>query len=432
MALALVTGAALVATVAQPAEAATKPPPAPCSKGYVSLSFDDSPTALTPTLLAALKTAKLNATFFDVGTRAQQFPKHVTAQHAAGHWVGNHTYSHPDLVALGEPGALSEMSKTQAVLTPLAGSAPTLFRPPFGSTSAQVKFDAASLGMTEVVWTADTNDWAPATTTASIVSSALSAGAGGFVLMHDGYQKTINAIPKIAAGLADRGLCAGKIIYSSVPTVAWDGGPAFNATVAAPTSTAPTSPPPPSTGPPAMSALADNFDSASLNTSLWDGSSVGVVGQSGGQAVVPCNSAYPGIGTNSTYDLTNSGAFAQFTLPPVGNGSREAFFQLASGSNTVQWARSGSAFWPRYSVGEIWTEGPALTYDAVADGWWRIHQVGANVLWDTSANGLTWTNVWSVPTPFAVTAMSASVVCGSWGTETAAALNIDNFNVAPA
>lgn len=420
-----------VTALATPAHAAPAAP-APCSNGYVSLSFDDSPTASTPSLLSALKAAKLQATFFDVGTRAQQFPQYVTAQSTGGHWVGNHSYSHPDLVALGEPGAAKELSDAQAVLTPLAGAAPTAFRPPYGSTSAQLAYDAASQRMTEVLWTVDTNDWAAGATATGIAKSALTVKPGGFVLMHDGYAATIKAVPLIASGLASRGLCAGKIVYSATPVVAWAGGPAFNAAVAAPSSTAPTTPPPPRTGPAPMSALADSFDGPLLNGSLWDGSTVGAVTQSGGHAVVPCTTAYPTLGTNTGYDLTQSAAFAQFTPPPVGNGSREVFFQLqTSAGDALQWARSGSSFWPRFSSGGLWTEGPGVAFSAVADAWWRIAQAGSTVTWAVSADGRTWTTVWSVPTPFAVTSLTAAVVCGYWGTEVASNLVVDNFDLAP-
>jgi hypothetical protein len=362
---------------------------------------------------------------------AQAAPGPATAEQTAGHAVGNHTYDHPDLVALGEPGALNELTTDQSILTPLLGGvAPQLFRPPYGSTSAQVKADATQLGMTQIIWTSDTNDWNGATT-ASIVSTALATPAGGFVLMHDGYPNTISALPKIAAGLANRGLCAGKMIYSAVPTLAWAGGIYFYATVAPWTSTAPVGPPPPGTGPTGMSALVDNFDSSVFNNVTWDGSTTGVVSASGGRGVIPCTSAYPSIGTVSTYDLTNAGAFAQFTPPPVGAGSREMFLQLSADANDqLQWARSGSTFAPHYSVAGVWSQGPSISYSS-ATAWWRIRNANGNVIWETSPDGFAWTAQWTVPSPFSVTNMTVNVICGYWGTETAANSFVDNFNLTP-
>lgn len=220
--VALLAISATLVSLAHPAAAAPKSRPAPCRNGYVSLSFDDGPTAMTPALLFALRKAELRVTFFDVGERADQYPSHVRAQVMAGHAVGNHSYDHVDLVAIGDAAATDQLARTQTILSSLIGTAPTLFRPPYGSTSAGVEAAATGLGLTQVIWTVDTRDWS-GPSVSSIVASALEVQPGGFVLMHEGYANTISAIPKIAAGLEARGLCAGRIVPSDVPVRAWDG-----------------------------------------------------------------------------------------------------------------------------------------------------------------------------------------------------------------
>jgi peptidoglycan/xylan/chitin deacetylase (PgdA/CDA1 family) len=77
--------------------------------------------------------------------------------------------------------------------------------------------------MTETLWTVDTRDYAGASTT-DIVATALTARNGDIVLMHDaGYATTVAAIPAIISGLADRGLCAGRVVPTSRPVTAWPG-----------------------------------------------------------------------------------------------------------------------------------------------------------------------------------------------------------------
>ena len=196
--------------------------PAPCSAGYVGLTYDDGPTATTSTLLAALAKAHVRATFFDLGKQAEAFPSAVQAEVAGGHAVGNHTYDHQDLTSLDQAGVLAEIDRTQAILAPLTGYVPDLFRPPYGASNAAVWDDIDSRALTTVIWTTDTNDWA-GPTTASIVADALTVPPGGAVLMHDGYPNTIAAVPLIAAGLAQRGLCAGRIVGSEFPVRVWDG-----------------------------------------------------------------------------------------------------------------------------------------------------------------------------------------------------------------
>lgn len=213
---------------AHSAEAATNTVPAACSAGYVNLSYDDSPTQYTPVILSSLKNSGLKATFFDVGDRLTQYPTYAKSQYSAGMQVENHTQSHADLT--GAPSPINDLVTTQYTLIQQTGQIPTFYRPPYGATNLDVSAKAKELGLTEVVWTVDTMDWSNPTT-ASIVASASTVKPGGFILMHDGYSNTVSAIPQIATMLKNRGLCAGKIVTSTTPTVAWEGL-SFPATVA--------------------------------------------------------------------------------------------------------------------------------------------------------------------------------------------------------
>lgn len=207
----------------------TKPKvPAACSAGYVNLSYDDSPTQYTPVLLAALKKDSLKATFFDVGDRMADYPTYAKTQYSAGMQVENHTQAHNDLTGAVSP--IHDLVTTEYSIIQQTGQIPTFYRPPYGSTNPEVRADVEQLGLTEVIWTVDTVDWS-GVSASSIVASAATVQPGGFILMHDGYPNTITAIPQVAAMLKSRGLCAGKIVTSTVPTVAWEGL-SFNATVA--------------------------------------------------------------------------------------------------------------------------------------------------------------------------------------------------------
>src|SRR5690349_4566041 len=170
-ALSLITAAA-----ATPAAAA----PAPCSNGYVGLTYDDGPTpgGARLALLDALRTAHLRATFFEIGQNAQANPDLTRAALYSGMWIGNHTFTHPHLMQIGEPAAFNEIASTQTTLRDVTGRTPTLFRPPFGETGPPVRADAASLNLLEVLWTVDSRDWAGAST-AEIVAAAATLQPGG-------------------------------------------------------------------------------------------------------------------------------------------------------------------------------------------------------------------------------------------------------------
>ncbi|MFE6824999.1 polysaccharide deacetylase family protein [Streptomyces sp. NPDC057690] len=220
---ALVTRLAVVATAAActltvqaaaPAQAAT------CN-GYVGLTFDDGPGGTTTALLNALTQNGLRATMFNQGQYAAANPSLVRAQVNAGMWVGNHSYTHPHLTQLGQSQIDSEISRTQAAVSAAGGGTPVLFRPPYGETNATVKAVEAKYGLTEIIWDVDSQDWNNASTDA-IVQAAGRLTNGQVILLHDWPANTLAAIPRIAQGLAARGLCAGRISAQTGRAVAPD------------------------------------------------------------------------------------------------------------------------------------------------------------------------------------------------------------------
>ncbi|MGC5037462.1 MULTISPECIES: polysaccharide deacetylase family protein [unclassified Streptomyces] len=206
-----VLATAMAATAAALTATATAAPPRPAAcNGYVGLTFDDGPSGNTTRLLDALRQNGLRATMFNQGQYAAANPSLVRAQVAAGMWVGNHSYTHPHLTQLGQAQIDSEISRTQQAIANAGGGTPKLFRPPYGETNATVKSVAARYGLTEIIWHVDSQDWNGASTDA-IVQSAARLTSGQVILMHDWSANTLAAVPRIAQGLAARGLCAGMI-----------------------------------------------------------------------------------------------------------------------------------------------------------------------------------------------------------------------------
>ncbi|OPG99624.1 xylanase deacetylase [Chryseobacterium mucoviscidosis] len=194
-----------------------------CPNGYVGLTFDDGPSGNTTNVLNALKQAGLRATMFNVGQSAQNNQSLVSAQVAAGMWIGNHSYTHPDMTTLSSSQMSSEITRTQQTIQSITGSSPKLFRPPYGATNATLKSVLSQNGLTEVLWNVDSQDWNGAST-AQIVAAVNRMQNGDVILMHDQYQTTLQAIPQIAQNLKSRGLCSGMISSSTGRAIAPDGG----------------------------------------------------------------------------------------------------------------------------------------------------------------------------------------------------------------
>jgi peptidoglycan-N-acetylglucosamine deacetylase len=209
--LAGVTGclAAVAAGVLAPAADAAAA--ADCRNGYVGLTYDDGPNPnSTSSLLNTLRVNGLRATMFNVGRNAASFPTLVAAEASAGMWIGNHSYTHPHMLSLTPAQMSAELSSTQTAIRNSGGGTPKIFRPPYGETNATLQAAASALGLRTVTWDIDSRDWAGATT-AQIVQAAAQLTNGQLILMHDTYATTIAAIPQIATGLKNRGLCSGMI-----------------------------------------------------------------------------------------------------------------------------------------------------------------------------------------------------------------------------
>ncbi|MBO4259320.1 polysaccharide deacetylase family protein [Streptomyces griseorubiginosus] len=214
--------ATAVALAAGTLTLATAPARAATCNGYVGLTFDDGPSGNTPNLLNALRQSGLRATMFNEGQYAAAYPAQVRAEVSAGMWVGNHSYTHPHLTQLAPSQIDSEISRTQQAVASAGGGTPKLFRPPYGETNATVRTAEATYGLREIIWDVDSQDWNGASTDA-IVQAAGRLTNGQIILMHDWPANTVAAVPRIAQGLAARGLCAGMISPQTGRAVALTG-----------------------------------------------------------------------------------------------------------------------------------------------------------------------------------------------------------------
>jgi peptidoglycan/xylan/chitin deacetylase (PgdA/CDA1 family) len=175
------------------------------TKKQVAVTFDDGPhPAYTPKLLDVLKRYNARATFFVVGEMAEKYPELVKAEVAAGHSVGNHTYHHVNLTKIPEEYVATEIKACGEVVKAITGRAPHLFRPPGGDYDRPVAEVAEALGYSMVLWTDDPGDYA--SPGEQVIESRVLGriGNGGIVLIHDGIQETVDALPRILSFLRER------------------------------------------------------------------------------------------------------------------------------------------------------------------------------------------------------------------------------------
>lgn len=133
---------------------------APKRPGELALTFDDGPNpAWTPKLLDSLAAHNVRATFFMVGHFVQAEAELVRRVASAGHLIGNHSWSHPNMAKTGAAQIEEELRRTSDALAQILGQPVKFFRPPYGARRPFALRTARRLGMTSVTWNAMTNDW---------------------------------------------------------------------------------------------------------------------------------------------------------------------------------------------------------------------------------------------------------------------------------
>lgn len=166
---------------------------------WVALTYDDGPNPVyTEELLEVLEKEKVHASFFMMGKQVENYPKIVKKVAAAGHLIGNHTYSHVNVCQLSEPEVREEIQKTNELIYDCCGHMPEWFRPPFGCDREKL---ISQMDMYQVFWNVDPLDWS-VQNTGTIVNHVLKyVSDGDIILMHDAYPTTVEAtkilIPKL-------------------------------------------------------------------------------------------------------------------------------------------------------------------------------------------------------------------------------------------
>ncbi|MFM9602682.1 hypothetical protein [Streptomyces turgidiscabies] len=146
-------------------------------------------------------------------------------------------------------------------------------------------------------------------------------------------------------------------------------------------------------------ALSDTFNDNVVDPVKWpDSYDPGGYSETGGRARVACTTAYNAYASAEAYRLRESGVHVRMWPPAAGGATAEAWAQLlvqtitlgtdaifevsAITGNLIMAVRTGY-FDPAQA---------AIPYDVTAHAWLRIRETGGQLLWDTSPDGVTWTN----------------------------------------
>ena len=169
----------------------------------IALTFDDGPNArYTPILLDGLKKRNIRASFFLIGENIEGNEDILLQMRRDGHLIGNHTWDHVQLDKIPAEKARLEIEKTNNRIYEASGIYPSYVRPPFG---AWIKDMELSVTMLPVFWDVDTLDWQSKNIDSILSIAQKQVHDGSIILMHDGYQTSVDAALKIADLFTEKG-----------------------------------------------------------------------------------------------------------------------------------------------------------------------------------------------------------------------------------
>jgi peptidoglycan-N-acetylglucosamine deacetylase len=177
----------------------------------VALTFDDGPTPhYTAGVLQLLDLYQVKATFFVTGADTQRYMTQAKQIVAAGHQLGNHSWSHQRMVFMSLDEINRELEGTDQQIREAGYQGEILFRPPYGKKLVLLPWYLAKTHRTSITWdiapeTFDEDSEDPQTMAAEVLEQVK---PGSIVLLHLMYKNreaSRAALPLIIKGLKEKG-----------------------------------------------------------------------------------------------------------------------------------------------------------------------------------------------------------------------------------
>jgi peptidoglycan/xylan/chitin deacetylase (PgdA/CDA1 family) len=195
------------------------------SQDRVALTFDDGPHAEgTPAVLAELARVGASATFFLVGEQVAKRPALAREIVDAGHEVAVHGYRHSLLLRRRVRELADDLDRALAVIADATGTAPALYRPPYGIFSSGALAHVRERGWRPLLWSTWGRDWERRATAQSIARRATSRlRPSDVVLLHDSdayssadsWRRTAAALPSVLEAVSALGVPASAVTHST-------------------------------------------------------------------------------------------------------------------------------------------------------------------------------------------------------------------------
>ena len=172
------------------------------------LTFDDGPNnEHTPEVLNLLKEYNATATFFIIGKNIEGNESIVKSIDAAGHTLGNHSFSHSFFIDFKSKKAfVDEVNSTSKLVDSIIGKKMKLFRPPYGVTTPNLARAAKELNLQVIGWNVRSLDTTNDSQEVILNRIKQKLKPGSIVLLHDTSSKSVNVLRHLLQHCAASGI----------------------------------------------------------------------------------------------------------------------------------------------------------------------------------------------------------------------------------
>jgi peptidoglycan-N-acetylglucosamine deacetylase len=165
----------------------------------IALTYDDGPNPRhTESLMEVLDRHGGKATFLLIGRWAEREPGIVKSLVAAGHAIGNHTWSHPTMPLRSTSQIHEELRRCREAVDAAGVSfskvdGADLMRPPYGRRRPGTLRAVRDAGYVPLLWSITCYDWRRTATVDKLVFRGSRARDGDIILLHDGSNAAPDA-----------------------------------------------------------------------------------------------------------------------------------------------------------------------------------------------------------------------------------------------
>ncbi|RMB59051.1 polysaccharide deacetylase [Tessaracoccus antarcticus] len=176
----------------------------------VALTFDDGPTpGDTEAVLQTLAERKVMATFFLCGASMHDHPAQTKEIVAAGHQVGNHSWSHRRMWFMTPTEVRRELDDTDEMIRDSGYQGRIDFRPPYGKKLLVLPWILRERGTRTITWDVSPEDFSGVEQTPEQLRDIVldTVRPGSIILLHpmNGRTRTQEATALIIDSLTQEG-----------------------------------------------------------------------------------------------------------------------------------------------------------------------------------------------------------------------------------